>query len=191
MLNDPSRHRLVVGGMGEVMPAELYQQVADYQRSAVDHLGADHALDWRGVPYHEGLRWAKAVACVEMPPPGPDPIIAPGEGGKILFASGFAEAPEVVRDSRSTPTTRTQDSRIRGWWLRWRLRDPGPQHVMVGIRTRGLELLSPHVLVPVDDGQGRGMLLLGRIVEFGQGEDSWEERSSHLQDLTHVTVVIR
>lgn len=178
--------------MGEVLPAELYQQVADYQRSAVDHLEQDHAVDWRGMPTHYGLRWARAVAYIEMPPLSPDEgMTRPQHGGRILFAAGFAEAPEVVRDTKHLPHMRGDLPPYRAWWLRWKLKESRPQQILYGVRTRGNTAGSPLTLFPVDRGKGEGELTLGPIVLRTSQEEEWEELSEQLMDITHVTLIIR
>lgn len=190
MLPDPSRHRLVEGGMGEVLPAELYQQVADLQRGAVDHLSRDHSLDWRGIPRHEGRRWARAVARVRLPVGDRrDPMAQPGDRGKVLFASGFAEPPRVSLRNRTAPTSTLLP--LHGWWLEWKLPTRDPQGILWGVEVRDRTIRPWPLMNAVDFGDGEGALFLGGFTVATQGEDEYPELSDELLNLSHVSLVIR
>src|SRR5690606_4530758 len=88
----PIWHKLVTGGVGEVVPAEILQGVVQAQHDAVDLLAGDHVLDWRGLPVHAGLRWPVAVAKIEIR----DISYSLDEvDQRLLFSEGFEDPPQI------------------------------------------------------------------------------------------------
>lgn len=144
--------RLFPGGLGESHPAELLQGVADHQQAAYQHMMADHEADpSSGAPIHANPRWARAVACVAMPPPaGADST--PAHAGRVLWAVGFAEPPTISSQptvdrppSGHIPGTEPMEESLRrsNWYLNWRLSERAvgssyepTQTVMLGYELR-------------------------------------------------------
>lgn len=183
MIKDGVRHTLVEGGVGEVLPAEMYQEVADFQRSTVDHLELDHAIDWHGMPVHRGIRFPRATALVEITDPE-EPMVDPQT--RTHFAFGFADGPIVRAGARSV-----YGRDVFGWWLEWRCIDRGPQSIVVGVRVRnGTDPFE--VRWPQDLGEGQGRVLLGMYFRRHLGEDDVREELSDAQrNLLAVTILIR
>lgn len=197
----PLRHRLQEGGLGEVVAAEMLQGVVDLQHAAVDHLEADHAMDWRGLPEHTDLRWAKAVALLEiLPIAGDRPIDEVPT--RLHFSTGFSEPPRVVGSSRQVSPPANP---VRGWFVDWKTATPGPQSAMVGWRLRSLS-------VPMDtprffdhgsvagghsgqarraDDDGRGTYFLGEYGFETIGEHQIRVLSAHLRNIHTLAILIR
>lgn len=152
------------GGLGEPLPAEAWQQVANFHRSAVPDLLADHDQTFAGVPVHSGLRWARAAAIVEIAPMQAGMVDPPR--ATVLAAIGFAEAPRlVVREgARSAPVQslgRRNNGPGRGLVMEWRLTSRAPQYILYGWRARVFGGDMQPYMQPYDHGQGRGELWLG------------------------------
>jgi len=195
----PIDHRLQEGGLGEVVAAEMMQGVADAQRAAVAHLQADHTPDWVGRPEHDDPRWARAVAHIEIMelddsrPISEVPI-------RIHFSHGFAEPPKITGGERplhpgSNPTS--------GWFMDWKLTEPGPQSAMLGYRVRssGVALPSPRVVCDVGahpgsdirraDDDGRGWACIGAYTTVIDGEQEHKVVGDELRNISYITLLIR
>lgn len=160
------------GGLGESLPAEKWQQVADFHRGAVPDLLADHSQTFAGVPVHSSLRWARAAAIIRIP----EIVQNQGEAprAQVLASVGFAEAPRLtVGDgawSRGLSDGRNQGPGY-GLMLQWRLIEARPQYILYGWMAREPSM-SPGFLQPYDHGSGKGELWLGRIRTDGIDFDS-------------------
>lgn len=177
------RHRLVEGGLGDVIPVEVYQGIADFQRSTVDHLDVDHDRDWRtvGVPNHESMRWFKAVSYFEVIP-ATERDESPSV--RTYFAHGFKKAPEIRFG------TRGQGS-IPSWWVEWEA-NPKLKNFMFGIRLR----LGPTPFSHPTRGQieedGKGWFRLGGMVPVLDPEEEIEyfEPSDALLNIRGIVVAL-
>ena len=194
----PLWHRLVEGGLGEVVPAEILQGVVQAQHDAVDLLAGDHVLDWRGLPVHDDLRWAKAVAKIQILDAG---YSIDEVEQRLLFAEGFSEPPMIKGDRR---TITVGGSPVRGWWVDWRLNSAGRQAAMIGFEVKDLSvpLETPRLIdlgaTPGTDtrraeDEGRGQAFLGMYdVIFGEeGEVIEYVLSDHLKNISAITILIR
>lgn len=164
-MNPPVGMSLWRGGLGEPLPAEKWQEVADFARSAVPPLLADHSQTFAGLPIHSGLRWARAAAIVDLGRMFEDMVDPPAV--RVLAAVGFSEPPRlVIRDgARSAPVSslgRSNEGPGRGLVMEWRLHRPGPQYILHGCRQKEPGGFEPSYMQPYDYGDGRGELWLGQ-----------------------------
>src|SRR5690606_34995304 len=155
----PLWHRLVEGGLGEVVPAEILQGVVQAQHDAVDLLAGDHAIDWRGLPVHDDLRWPKAAAKIQILDEFRDSGSIDEVEQRILFAEGFSEPPKIKGAQREIPWG---GYTLRGWWVEWKLNSAGSQAAMIGFEVKDLSVpLATPRLIDLDawraDDEGRGM----------------------------------
>lgn len=201
----PSRHRLIEGGLGEVIPAELLQEIADFTNDSVDELQADHARSWRGMPSHEGLRWPRAVALLEIVDPG-----APDEGPETRthFSWGFKNAPEISSGRREVTPRGVE---LFGWWLDWRVAPPydssqGMNSVQLGVtvgntkgiydagafRTLDLGVALARTDEVRSEDAGKGLAFLGQF-DAVLVDEEWEDPrlSDHLKNLKQIALMIR
>lgn len=197
----PIWHRLQEGGLGEVVAAEMLQGVVNAQHAAVDLLQADHAIDWRGLPIHEGLRWARAVALIEiLPLDNTTPLDEVPT--RVRFAQGFAEAPRVRGAARRLNPS---SNRIEGWWLDWKLEEPGPQAATVGFQVRSssvpLPVGAPRIVdlattpggtdVRRADNEGRGQVFLGQYGSGTDGEYTYRYITDEMRNIRSITLLVR
>lgn len=196
----PLWHRLQEGGLGEVVAAEMLQGVVDFQHAAVDAILKDHSLDWRGLPEHAGLRWARASAFIEILEGDlQTPLDEPRT--RVHFAKGFAEPPRIRGGKRTIHGTS-----YLGWWLNWKLDEPGRQYIHAGYALRRGGVGLPSVMFVQDlaaggassddelrnaDDEGRGRIFLGRYESFQVEEDVAYRLSPELQNIRAVSLLIR
>lgn len=195
----PLWHKLQGGGIGEVVAAEMLQGAVDVQHEAVDLLEADHAIDWRGLPVHEGLRWARAVALLEILPLD-DTRPMDEVPTRLHFAYGFKEPPAVRGATRSVYLN---ENRVSGWFCEWKLAEPGLHSVMAGYRVRnssialGTPLVVDLATVPGgtdvrrEDDEGRGQIFLGIYDRLQLGEHEYRVVSDKLRNIHSITLLIR
>ena len=193
----PIWHKLVTGGVGEVVPAEILQGVVQAQHDAVDLLAGDHALDWRGLPVHDDLRWAKAVAKIQIIEEFRDSGSIDEVEQRLLFAVGFEDPPRIRGAIR--PIT-VGGNPIRGWWLEWKVSDRSRAMVGVEVYDLSVPFDRPRIFdlgaMPgtdtrrIDD-EGRGMAFLGQYQEITIGENKDFILSDHLRNLRSVTLLVR
>src|SRR5690606_40016109 len=178
----PIWHKLVTGGVGEVVPAEILQGVVQAQHDAVDLLAGDHAIDWRGLPVHDDLRWPKAAAKIQILDEFRDSGSIDEVEQRILFAEGFSEPPKIKGAQREIPWG---GYTLRGWWVDWKLNSAG--RAMIGFEVKDLSVpLTSPLLIDLDawrvDDEGRGQAFLGRYDWVQVGEDEIEYMlSDHLK----------
>lgn len=195
-------HNLQEGGVGEVVSAEMLQGVVDVQHAAVDSLLEDHRLDWRGLPEHNDLRWAKAVALLEILPLD-DTRPVDEVPTRLHFSVGFSEPPKVVGGRRQISFP---GNPVQGWFVDWKISQVGPQAAAVGWGVRSLNtplLDTPRFLdhgpwagghsgeyMRVDD-EGRASYFLGQYDYETVGEDQVRVVSAHLRNIQFLTLMIR
>lgn len=200
----PLWHKLQEGGLGEVVAAEMLQGVADFHRDAVAFVKKDHQEDWRGLPQHADLRWNRAVAVLDIFPNEDDDYkgsYIDNAETRIKFAVGFDEPPRVRGAQRVIDT-----GTYKGWWLEWKLFQPGPQAVWAGYRLWSTAVpFSDEVFVQdlaaggADydeeirrrDDEGRGRIFLGRYDTFNVEEETAYRLTPHLKNLRTITLIIK
>lgn len=198
----PIWHKLVTGGVGEVIPAEILQGVVKAQHDAVDLLAGDHVLDWRGLPVHDDLRWPKAVAKIQIIDEFRDAGYSIDEvDQRLLFAEGFSEPPTIKGDRRPISLG---GNPVRGWWVDWKLNSAGRQAAMIGFEVKNLSvpLETPRLIdlgaTPGHDArraddEGRGQAFLGMydVIVGEEGEVIEYVLSDHLKNISAITILIR
>lgn len=189
-------HNLQEGGVGEVVSAEMLQGVVDVQHAAVDSLLEDHRLDWRGLPEHNDLRWAKAVALLEILPLD-DTRPVDEVPTRLHFSVGFSEPPKVVGGRRYISSGSSNP--VSGWFVDWKISQAGPQAAAVGWGVRSLH--TPLSSAPRffdhgiwrfgPDEEGRASYFLGSYDYETVGEDQVRVVSEHLRNIQFLTLMIR
>lgn len=176
------KHRLIEGGIGDVVPAEMYQGVADFQRSTVGHLALEHDLDWRGVPIHKSMRWFSAVAHIEITE-GPT-MWENQPKTRLLFSYGFKEPPSIKSETRTV-----LGLAMRGWWVDWKAEE---RRFVFGFRVFDGGGVRPSVGPGRIERDGRGWLRLGILAQVTDGEDETigYEPSPELLNIRAVTLAL-
>ena len=192
----PIWHKLVTGGVGEVVPAEILQGVVQAQHDAVDLLAGDHALDWRGLPMHDDLRWPKAAAKIQILDEFRDSGSIDEVEQRILFAEGFSEPPKIKGAQREIPWG---GYTLRGWWVDWKLNSAGRAMIGFEVKDLSVPLATPRLIdlgaTPGHDArraddEGRGQAFLGSYLLLPDEEGEYI-LSDHLKNISAITILIR
>lgn len=180
-LSDYVRHRLVEGGLGEVVPADMYQAVADFQRAAVDHLSLDHHREWNGIPGHRGMRWFKAVSSFEVVSGDSQRNVEPEL--RYHFSYGFRKAPSIRAEARFI-----YGMSFHAWWMDWQALDDSASGFLVGLRTH--TPFDHGVHGPGEMVNGVGWYRLGVMTRHSNPEGDSFEPSLDMLRIRHVTLAV-
>lgn len=175
-----SPFKLVEGGTGEVIPAELLNREVDYLDGAVDHLLHDHRENAVGLYHHTGIRWAVASACLDVRPnPALDNL-----GAGLLWAHGFSRAPRV----RRTMIRNEFDHDL--WTIEWEAPIKGArQSIMVGAALAAdVSNLNGGIWYFTGDGE-KGSLQIA-LTRYGK-EAEIEWASDYMDQLRRVYIMVR
>lgn len=193
-LNKPFWLRLFRGPLGESHAADLLQHFADTHNNGHETFIQDHLVSSIG-PEHIGVRWARAVACLDVSLIPIRKLTEPGASGDLLWQSGFKVPPHISKQPDAIKNG------AEGWWLNWELNFEGSdnprQDILIGYEMRNSAAGGPTIEGPTDafrsrffqDGR-KGSFLLS-VVQPAISDDDDPAIYSLIHDLRRIFLAVR